>query len=66
MSYFYRVRQVRWRRLVGAVLLGVMPLVLVLSLTACGKRPGKIDPPPDVEDDRFPQAYPDPATDPKP
>lgn len=44
-------------------------LVLVMSsfvLSACGKKPGMVDPPPDVTEDRFPLTYPDPATDPRP
>jgi hypothetical protein len=40
--------------------------LLLLPLTACGKKPGAVDPPPDVAEDHFPQTYPDPATDPKP
>ena len=47
----------------GAALLLV---ALGLSLAACGKRPGSVDPPPDVTNDTFPRTYPDPATDPKP
>lgn len=41
-------------------------LVLSFALTACGKKPGQIDPPPDLAEDHFPRTYPDPATDPKP
>lgn len=36
-----------------------------LLLSACGKRPGTVDAPPDLEEDRFPAVYPDPSTDPK-
>jgi hypothetical protein len=43
-----------------------MVLCLMLSLTACGKKPSQVDPPPGVEEDAFPRIYPDPATDPKP
>jgi len=39
-------------------------LGLVLTLGACGKRAGKIDPPPGTVDDTFPRVYPDPKTDP--
>jgi hypothetical protein len=38
----------------------------LMTLTACGKRPGYVDPPPEVEEDHFPNVYPDPSTDPKP
>jgi len=40
--------------------------LLGVVLTACGKKPGHLDPPPTVTEDTFPQTYPDPATDPKP
>jgi hypothetical protein len=50
--------------------LGLMPLLalvfLCFVLAACGKRPGSVDPPADVTDDKFPMIYPDPSTDPKP
>jgi predicted small lipoprotein YifL len=39
---------------------------LVTSLSGCGKKPGMLDAPQGLENDRFPQAYPNPATDPKP
>ena len=32
----------------------------------CGKKPGMVDPPPEVTSDTFPRTYPDPAMDPKP
>jgi predicted small lipoprotein YifL len=41
-------------------------LMLGFVLTSCGKKPGHLDPPPDVTEDNFPMVYPDPATDPKP
>jgi len=41
-------------------------LALGLTLAACGKKPGQIDPPPDLTEDHFPRTYPDPAMDPKP
>jgi hypothetical protein len=41
-------------------------LLLCLILAACGKRAGSVSPPDDVENDKFPLVYPDPATDPKP
>jgi hypothetical protein len=39
-------------------------LVLGLSLAACGKKPGSVDPPDNVTNDTFPLTYPDPTTDP--
>jgi predicted small lipoprotein YifL len=47
----------------------LMALVLIalgFSLSACGKKPSAVDPPPDVTEDHFPRVYPDSATDPKP
>lgn len=44
----------------------VLLLLCALSLTACGKKPGHVDPPPDVKKDEFPYTYPDPDSDPKP
>jgi predicted small lipoprotein YifL len=42
-------------------------LALVLPLTACGKKPGTLDAPPDVASSTaFPRVYPDPNTDPAP
>jgi hypothetical protein len=41
-------------------------IALGLVLSACGKKPSSVDPPPDVTEDHFPRVYPDPATDPKP
>jgi len=44
-------------------------LILVcagFALAGCGKKPSSVDPPPEVTNDTFPRAYPDPATDPKP
>jgi hypothetical protein len=41
-------------------------MVAGLALAGCGKKPGSVDPPPEVTNDTFPQVYPDPATDPKP
>jgi hypothetical protein len=41
-------------------------IVLAAALSACGKKPSSVDPPPDVTEDHFPRTYPDPATDPKP
>jgi len=40
--------------------------LLLLCLTACGKKPNQVDPPPGVEENAFPKTYPDPTTDPKP
>ena len=50
----------------GMALFLLMGLGLALSLAACGKKPGHVDPPLGVDDDQFPKIYPDPATDPKP
>ncbi len=46
----------------------VVLLALALSgiLSACGKKPSEVDPPPGVTNDTFPKTYPDPSTDPKP
>jgi len=41
-------------------------IILALSLSACGKKAGHLDAPPDVEEDHFPRIYPDTTTDPKP
>lgn len=46
-------------------------LVLLLlsvgfGVSACGKKPSKLDPPLGVEDDTFPRTYPDTNTDPAP
>jgi hypothetical protein len=50
-------------RRIGA---SVALLLMCLAVAACGKRPGAVDPPPDVTDDKFPLTYPDLSTDPKP
>jgi predicted small lipoprotein YifL len=42
------------------ILLGVM-LLSVMCTSSCGKKPPHVDPPSDVEDDTFPQIYPNPA-----
>ncbi|MER2520809.1 MAG: hypothetical protein ABTQ34_09020 [Bdellovibrionales bacterium] len=47
-----------------APMLLLVGLILLATLSACGKKPGMVDPPPDVVEDRFPRAYPDAATDP--
>jgi hypothetical protein len=47
-----------------ALCLALLPFALLL--TACGKKPNQVDPPPGSEDVVYPQIYPDPATDPKP
>lgn len=52
-----------------AVRLGVLVLVMlaiVSGLSACGKKPGHVDPPVGVPEEGFPHTYPDPSTDPKP
>lgn len=50
-------------RQVGAV---ALILTLALTLASCGKKPGSVDPPLGAENEKFPNVYPDPATDPKP
>ncbi len=63
MTSFSPLRQVtRTSGLLGLVVL----VMLVAVLGGCGKRPGSVDPPPEVIDDKFPRIYPDPGTDPKP
>jgi hypothetical protein len=37
-------------------------LLLSLSVSGCGIRPGDVDPPPGVEKNAFPRTYPDPST----
>ncbi|WP_448206372.1 hypothetical protein [Azospirillum sp. sgz302134] len=37
-----------------------------LTLAGCGKKPGYVDPPQGVENDKFPRPYPNSKTDPKP
>lgn len=41
-------------------------LMVSLCLSACGKKPGSVDPPLGVGKEEFPATYPDPATDPQP
>jgi hypothetical protein len=38
----------------------------MLALAGCGKKPGHVDAPDDVENDTYPRTYPDLSTDPKP
>ncbi|MCW2247125.1 hypothetical protein M2352_002716 [Azospirillum fermentarium] len=45
---------------------GVLLIAFVLALGGCGKKPRTVDPPQGSEADRFPQTYPNPATDPAP
>lgn len=52
------------KRRVGVRLL--LLLVGLTALSACGKRPVKVDPPSDAGIVVYPRVYPDPATDPKP
>ena len=40
-------------------------LMTVLALSACGVKPGHVDPPAGKEADTFPRTYPSPATDPQ-
>jgi predicted small lipoprotein YifL len=51
---------------VNRATLALALLVLGFVLAACGKKAGRLDPPPDVENDKYPMTYPDSATDPKP
>jgi predicted small lipoprotein YifL len=46
------------------LLLAVLALPLLLGLAGCGKKPNFVDPPQGRENDRFPQRYPNPASDP--
>lgn len=41
-------------------------LLTFLSLTACGVKPGTVEPPEGYEDVQFPRTYPDPRYDPAP
>lgn len=50
----------------GIFILMMLGVILCIGLSACGKKPGSVDAPPDVTEDKFPLVYPDPATDPKP
>jgi len=65
MSDNRKARQVR-KQLFGKGLVWLLVLLAVTSLNACGKKPGKVDPPLATENDRFPLTYPDLQTDPKP
>ncbi len=44
----------------------ILAIAAVMALSACGKKPSYVDPPQGRENDRFPQPYPNPKTDPKP
>ncbi len=57
-------RRQGWQKTTGQAVF--LLALLVLGLAACGKKPGHLDPPPDVTEDNFPLIYPDPDTDPKP
>ncbi len=37
---------------------------LGFGVSACGIKPGTVDPPPGTEGTKFPRTYPDPSTDP--
>jgi hypothetical protein len=39
---------------------------ILLSLCACGVKPGDVDPPEEVKTGEFPRTYPDLSTDPPP
>ncbi len=47
-------------------LLVIATAAVALTLAGCGKKPGFVDAPQGRENDRFPQGYPNPKTDPKP
>jgi hypothetical protein len=64
MSNIRRQKQARKKRV--TVLTLTLALTLTVPLVGCGKKPGYVDPPPEVTNDNFPLIYPDPATDPKP
>ena len=62
----YRPSEQVPRRL-NFTIIGILALLLmILPLSACGKKPNQLDPPPGAQDNAFPKIYPDPATDPKP
>jgi hypothetical protein len=54
---------VKGRRLLATLLLAVM---CFLSLSACGKRPAQVDPPPGVSKSVYTRQYPDIETDGRP
>lgn len=45
---------------------GILLVAFVLALSGCGKKPKAVDPPQGRAEDRFPQTYPHPSTEPKP
>lgn len=66
-SRFLKRDQAQKRKRARALAL-VLLLLLSAGVSACGKRPGSIDPPPSDSAERvpFPRVYPDPSTDPAP
>ena len=66
MCQNYSLKSKIWKRVTVKTALMLACLAFGLMLAACGKKPGMVDPPPDVENDTFPHVYPDPSTDPKP
>lgn len=50
-----------WRSLLFCLIV----MTSLMSLTACGKKASKLEPPPDVTEDTFPRTYPDTSLDPK-
>jgi len=44
----------------------LLVVLSMLSVNACGKKPGRVDPPVGVTNDTYPLTYPDVNTDPKP
>ena len=53
---------IKWPQAIALIWMGSL---VVFGLSACGKKPGQVDPPPGVSKNSFPSVYPDPATDPK-
>jgi len=67
MSDHAHQKQGRRKKAMHTLFLTIL-IVSGMTLTACGKKPGRVDPPisMDGKDDTFPLVYPDPETDPKP
>jgi hypothetical protein len=59
-------RQKKQARRIAYVGCFLMLALLGPALAGCGKKPGAVDPPPQVINDEFPRVYPDLNTDPKP
>jgi hypothetical protein len=59
-------REQAFRRSCARFLWLIALLWPLLALSACGKKPNEVDPPPGAEDNIFPKTYPNISTDPKP